>query len=148
MTLIADVFLNLRTPKYVVREMFKKSCFRGPFDKWHGKRAETLLKSNWQHLYYIYWSLWRILELKKSLWLIWKVWGLFANALTAVDKYSLLNKGNLLQHFQMHLSQKRKIFCGLFFTFSKFRVYFEDFQEKGEPDSRCIFEFRESERSL
>ena len=50
MTLIADVFLNLRTPKYVVREMFKKSCFRGPFDKWHGKRAETLLKSEGQHL--------------------------------------------------------------------------------------------------
>ena len=50
MTLRADVFLNLRTPKYVVREMFKKSCFRGPFDKWHGKRAETLLKSEGQHL--------------------------------------------------------------------------------------------------
>ena len=45
MTLITDVFFNLRTPKYVVREMSKKSCFRDPFDKWHGKRAETLLKS-------------------------------------------------------------------------------------------------------
>ena len=45
MTLIADVFLNLRIPKYVVREMSKKSRFRGPFDKWHCKRAETLYKS-------------------------------------------------------------------------------------------------------
>ena len=45
MTLIADVFLNLRIPKYVVREMSKKSRCRGPFDKWHCKRAETVYKS-------------------------------------------------------------------------------------------------------
>ena len=31
MTFIADVFLNLRTPENVVREVFKKSHFRGPF---------------------------------------------------------------------------------------------------------------------
>ena len=99
MSLIADVFLNLQTPKYVVREMSKKPCFRGPLDKWHGKRAETLLKSERQHLYQIYWSLWRILELKKSLWVICKVLGLFVNPLTANDKDSLLNRGNLLQHF-------------------------------------------------
>ena len=30
----------------------------------------------------------------------------------------------------MHLSQKRKIFCEFFFTFSKFRVNFEHFQKK------------------
>ena len=28
-TLTADVFLNLRSPKYVVREMSKRSAFRG-----------------------------------------------------------------------------------------------------------------------
>ena len=33
MTLQDDVFLNLRTPKYVVRSMSKKSCFRKPFHK-------------------------------------------------------------------------------------------------------------------
>ena len=33
MTLIADVFLNLRTPKNVVRKKSKKVPFRGPFDK-------------------------------------------------------------------------------------------------------------------
>ena len=32
-TLIADVFLNLRTKRDVVRQMSKKSCFRGPFDR-------------------------------------------------------------------------------------------------------------------
>ena len=141
MTLTADVFLNLRTPKYVVREISKKSRFRGPFDKGHGKRAETLLKSERQHLYHIYWSLWRILELKKSIWVIWKVLGLFVKPLTADGKYSLLNRGNLLQHFQMHLSQKRKIFSELLFSFSKFRVNFVHFQKKDDPQSWCVFEF-------
>ena len=33
MTLTADAFLNLRTPKDVVREMSKKCPFRRPLDK-------------------------------------------------------------------------------------------------------------------
>ena len=33
MNLIADVFLNLRTPKNVVRSISKKSRFRGLFEK-------------------------------------------------------------------------------------------------------------------
>ena len=37
MTLQAHVFLNLRSQKNVVRKMYKKSRFRGPFDKYHGK---------------------------------------------------------------------------------------------------------------
>ena len=39
MILIADVFPKLRAPKDVVRQMTKKSRFRGPFDKQLGKRA-------------------------------------------------------------------------------------------------------------
>ena len=30
-----DVFLKLRAPKIVIREMSKKSCFRRPFDRQH-----------------------------------------------------------------------------------------------------------------
>ena len=37
----------------VVREMPKKSCFRGPSEKEHGKGAQALLKSASQHLYQI-----------------------------------------------------------------------------------------------
>ena len=43
MTFIADLFAKLRTPKNVVRNMSKKSCFKGPFDWQHGKRVQTLL---------------------------------------------------------------------------------------------------------
>ena len=126
--------------------MSKKSRFRGPFDKWHGKLADTLLNSERQQLYHTYRSLWRKLGLKKSLWMIWKILGVFVNPLTADDMYSLLNGGNLLQHFQMQLSQKRKSFCELFFAFSKFRFYFEHFQRKVDPHSWCIFGLTDSEK--
>ena len=53
MTLIADVFPKLRTPKNVVRYVSKKSRFKGPFHRQHGKRVQTLLRSDPQHRYYI-----------------------------------------------------------------------------------------------
>ena len=53
MTFIADLFPKLRTPKNVVRYLSKKSRFKGPFDRQHGKRVETLLSSEAQHYYHI-----------------------------------------------------------------------------------------------
>ena len=72
MNLIVDEFPKSRTRKNVVRQMSKKSCFGRPFDKQHGKRAQTLLKSEREDLYQIYWSLWRQLSGKKSLLVIFK----------------------------------------------------------------------------
>ena len=51
MTFIADLFPKLRTPKNVVRYMSKKSRFKGPFDRQHSKRVQTLLRSEPQHRY-------------------------------------------------------------------------------------------------
>ena len=70
--------------------------------------------------------------------LICKILGLFVNPLTADEKYSPLNKGNSLQHFQMELSQKQKTFSDIFFFFfffalPIFRFKFEHFQKKGDP---------------
>ena len=45
MTLIADIFRKLRTPKNVFRYMSKKSRFKVPFDRQHGKRVQSLLRS-------------------------------------------------------------------------------------------------------
>ena len=53
MTLIADLFPKLRTPETVVRYMSKKSRFKVPFDRKHGKRVQTLLRSEPQHRYHI-----------------------------------------------------------------------------------------------
>ena len=60
---------------------------------------------------------------------------MFLNPFTADKKYSLLNRGNFLQHLQMQLSQKRKMFSEYFSTFSKFRFNFEHFQKKYDPHS-------------
>ena len=54
MTLIADLFPKLRTPKNVVRYMSKKSRFKVHFDRKHGKRVQRLLRSEPQHRYHIY----------------------------------------------------------------------------------------------
>ena len=53
MTLIADFFPKLRIPKNVIRYMSKKSRFKRPFDRQHGKRLQTLLQSERQHRYHI-----------------------------------------------------------------------------------------------
>ena len=54
LTLRAELFSKLRTPENGVRYMSKKSCFKGPFDRQHGKRAQTLLRSGQQPCYHIY----------------------------------------------------------------------------------------------
>ena len=53
MTLIADLFPKLRTQKNVLRYMSKKPRLKGPFDRQHGKRVQTLLRSDPQHRYHI-----------------------------------------------------------------------------------------------
>ena len=53
MTFLADLFPKLRTPKNVLGYVSKKSRFKGPFDRQHGKRVQTLLRSEPQHRYHI-----------------------------------------------------------------------------------------------
>ena len=53
MTLIADLFPKLRTPKSVLRYLSKQSHFKGPFDRQHSKRVQTLLQLEPQHRYHI-----------------------------------------------------------------------------------------------
>ena len=73
---------------------------------------------------------WNAIQAKKSLWVICKILGLSVNPLTTHDKYSLLNRGNLLQHFQMHLSQKRKFFLAFFSHFLNLDSIFNNFKKK------------------
>ena len=130
MTLIADVFAKFWTAKNMVTSMSKKSRFKGSFGKEHGKRAQTLLKFEWQHLYHIYSSLWRQLTCKKSLLVICKISRLFPNTLSADGKYSLLNRDNLTQPIQMQVSRKQKTFSEFFSAFLKSNWNFEHFEKK------------------
>ena len=50
MNLIPYVLMAIRTPKYVVRQLPKKPSFRRLYDKQHGNRSQTLLKSDGGHL--------------------------------------------------------------------------------------------------
>ena len=145
-TLIAYVFPILQTKKEVVRQISKKLFLKRPFNKWHGKQAETLLKSPRHDLYHIYWSLWRQLSWKKSLLSICKILELFLNTLTADDKYSLLNKGKLTQSIHMHLSKKKKTFFQFVFPYLEFGLKFQHLEIKVDPHGICLCEITDSER--
>ena len=147
MTLIAEVFPKLRSPKNKVRSMSIKSRFKGSFKKQHGKCAQTLLKFAWQNLYHIYWLLWRQLTFKKYLLVIRKISRLFPNTLSADDKYSLFNRGNLMQPIQMQLSRKRKTFCYFFSSFLKSSLNFELFFKKDDPHCSCFSEITDPEKA-
>ena len=62
-----------------------------------------------------------------------KMLRLFVNTLTADDKYSLLNRDNLMQPMQMNLSHKQKNFSEHTCKFLKFTLNFEHFQNKITP---------------
>ena len=66
--------------------------------------------------------------------MIYKVVRLFVNALTADDKQHLLNRENLKQPIQIHLTQKQKTFSQFFFfVVSKSILNFEIFSKMDEP---------------
>ena len=52
MTLLIYVYPKLQTAKDVFRQVSKKFSFRSSFEKQYGKRVQTLLKSQRQHLYH------------------------------------------------------------------------------------------------
>ena len=140
MTLIAYLFLRLRPAKIVVRYMCKKSGFRLPFQKEHGKLVSTLFKFERQHLYHIYCSTGRELSCKKSLLVIWQSLRRFVNTISAVEECSLPNRDNLMEPIHMELSQKLKTFSWIFLAFLKSRLNFELFQKKDDAPSLFISE--------
>ena len=124
----------------------KKFCFGGLFDKQERKRAEKLLKSEQQRLHHICWSLWTQSSRKKSLLVICKILRLFVNTFTSGDKYSLLNKDNLLQSIDRQLYQKQKSFSGIIFVVLNSRLNFEHFQKEYDTHSWCISEITNTEK--
>ena len=115
MTLIADVFRKLRTPKNKVRAMREKSCFRVSLKKEHGKGAQILFKFEGQHLYHIKRSLASQLSYKDSLLVIGKISKLFPNTLSAYGKYSLLIETIQRNEFRWNYLEKKNTFFSIFF---------------------------------
>ena len=140
MTLIAYLVVRLQPAKNVVIYISKKSRFRLLFQKEHGKRVSTILKSELERLRHICCSKGRQFSGKKSLLVIWKSLRLFVNTTSAVDKCSLPNRDNLTQPLHMQLSLKLKTFFKLLNVFSKSKLSFEYFQKKDDAHRLFISE--------
>ena len=97
--------------------MSKKSRFRGPFEKQHGKRAQTLLKYASHHFYHIHWSLPSQLSSKNSFLLRCQILGLLVKTFAADEKCPVHNRGNLTIPIPMQLSEKEKFFLNFWTNF-------------------------------
>ena len=128
--------------------MSKKSRFREPFYKQHGKGDQTLLKPEPHHLYHIYWWLLGHWWLKKSLKLICKILALFVKILNAGYKYPLLNRDNLKKTNQMQLSQKQNLFSQFLSKNLKSKLNFENFETNDDPHGWCVCEITDSEKCV
>ena len=58
---------------------------------------------------------------------------MFVNRLTADHKYSVINRDNFSQPFQMQLSQKQENFSQFVSAFLKSILNFENFEKKDHP---------------
>ena len=114
--------------------MSKKSCFRGPFQRQHGKQALTLFKSASLHVYHTYWSLSRRFSCKKFILVICQILRLFVNILAANDKY-----------VGWQFSQKQKSYSRFFSAFFKCGLNLEHFEKQDDPHRFCISETTDSE---
>ena len=147
MTLRAEIFPKLRTPKNMLSSISTRSRFWWSFRKIHSKRTKTLFQFQWQHIYHIYWSLWRQLTCKRSLLVIRKILNLFPNTLSTNGKYFPLNGENLMQPIQMQLSQKPKTFPQFVAAFLKTSLNFEHFQRKNDSHSWAISEITDYKKN-
>ena len=60
--------------------------------------------------------------------------------MSAIDKCSLPNRGNLMTPIHMQLSQKLKTLCPFLLAFSKCKLNFDHFQKKDDAHSLFIAE--------
>ena len=105
--------------------MSKKSCFRGSFEKQHGKRARARFRSASPGLYHIHRPLSSQLSWKKPLFLTCQILGLLVSTLATDEKCRVVKRDKVTIPIQMQLSQKQK-------TFSQFSAAF--FKSSGNPE--------------
>ena len=100
MRVLAYLFPKLLIPKEVATETSRKSCFRTPFGNQRVNEFQTPLKVARHHYDPFFpWILGK-LSCKKTALLWSKILRLFANTLTADDKYSCRNIQNFPQQIQ------------------------------------------------
>ena len=127
MILIATLFGKLDTVKELVRRLSKEQRFRNRFDSQHIKGSQSLVKSDSEHCYQIFWILWETLIRKISPLLICQILVVFRNTLAANDKYPVPDCVNLLSPIEIQLFLKRTIVSYFFVPFlesTSFIIFF------------------------
>ena len=140
MSVLAQLFPKLLFRKEVATETSRRSCFRTPFVNQRVNGLQTPLKVARHHYYpFLPWISGK-LSLKKTTLLWSSILRLFANTLTADDKYCCRNMHSFLQQLQTLLSDKRKTFSGFFIEFLKCAWNLQLFEKKDECPSLNISE--------
>ena len=132
--------------KEAATETSWKSCFRTPFGNQRVNEFQTPLKVARHHYYPLFPWIPGELSWKKTALLWSKILRLFANTLTADDKYSCRNMQNFLQQLQTPISEKRTTFSGFFIAFLQCAWNLEYFEKKYECSSLIISGIFVSER--
>ena len=133
--------------KEVATETSRRSCFRTSFGNQRVNGFQTPLKVATHHYYQLFPWIWSKLSIRKTALLWSSILRLFANTLTADDKYSCRNMHNFLQQLQTLLFEKRKTFSGFFFAFLKYAWNLPHFEKKDECPTLIIYKIIVSERA-
>ena len=86
------------------------------------------------------------LSWEKLLLARFEILGLLLNKLSSTGKYSLHNRGNFQQQFQMQVSEKPKTFSRFFIAVLKRTLSSEYFRKKDESHSFSISKIIDCER--
>ena len=132
--------------KEVATETSRRSGFRTPFNNQRLNEFQIPPKAARHRYHPISPWIFCILSWTKTALLWSKILRLFANTLTADDKYSCRNIQNFLQQLQTVLSKKRKTLSRFFIAFLKCGWNLQDFEKKDECHSLIISEITFSER--
>ena len=122
--------------------MCKKSSFRGPFEKQHGKRIQTVLKSERKNLYHISWSLRNRLSFKNFLLGICKILRLFVNAWLPMRSILFLIRTIQRNQFRRNYLKNKDLVVDFIFRYGNIDQILNILKKKDGHHRLCIFENR------
>ena len=127
MSVIAQIFLKLLTPKDVLIEMHNRDFFWKPFGIERVNESQKLLKSAKKYFYPTFSSFWPKLSLRKLFLIRSEIFALLINTLTANYEYSDSNRENLPLQIQIKVSKKSWGLLPYVFEIFRIRIKFSMF---------------------
>ena len=130
MMVVANIFQKLKTVKYFLWLLSKRSWFRTRFDSQHMKVAQILEKSPWERFYHVFYH-------SQGCWFgkCLKVLVVFVNRLTVDGRHPVQDSQNLRLTIQMQLSEKRRAVSQFLVAFLESTSNFNHFEKKRDCQS-------------